>query len=157
MGEVLIDSRYVLLDHAAEFTLKKESLSSHRDWSISDGDGNLVFRTEGRYMESHRRTRLLDAATGNQIVCFEKKVLNNTHKCDTFCCSIVQLTSSTVVINTPVLQCHFFLRKMNCLSRCSTLHEDVCGCCVVQQSPSFVHSNHGYWILIMRVSDFLHC
>ena len=106
MGEVVIDSRYVLRDHSAEFALKKESSWSGRDWSISDGDGNLVFRTESRCRESYKRTRLLDA-TGNLVLCFEKEVRtiptyvtpSVVHQCNAF----------DYHCNLP--PCRFFLRE----------------------------------------------
>ena len=84
-----MDTRY-LSKYNSQFTLKKKSSWSGRDWSISDSRDNLVFQTESRFCESHRRTRLLDA-TGNEVVCFQEKVRQFTQKCEKVCCAAVQL------------------------------------------------------------------
>ena len=104
MGEVVIDSRYVLRDHSAEFAIKKESSWSSRGWSISDG--NLVFRTERRYME--KRTRLLDA-TGNLAVCFQKKV--RTIPTSVTASVIQQCNAFDILYHCILYPCPFSLRE----------------------------------------------
>ncbi|KAL1545429.1 protein LURP-one-related 15-like [Salvia divinorum] len=72
---VAVLSPQYCVGHPVEFTITRKMMTMHAGtFGVTDADGNIVFKVQGKSMSLHDRRVLLDAA-GNPLITFQQKLM----------------------------------------------------------------------------------